>query len=289
MAPPRPHVVPMDLPLPDPSAAALQARPLARRFRKAGWFALGFVALLGWIKLLELWSGSRFEGLALRPHDALGAIGILTGPLLHGSLSHLASNALPLLILGTLAGGLYPRATLRALPLIWIGSGVFTWCIGDVGSAHIGASGVAHGLMFLVFVLGVLRRDRQAIAAGMIAFFLYGGMLITIFPREANISWESHLGGAIAGTLAAILWFRRDEALPRKRYSWEDEDEALEAEDVDAPAVALLPADPELAPGTAEDAWLANDWDSGLDLDDGPGQGTRRRRMRPPGVPRRPD
>src|SRR5207342_2504826 len=111
--------------------------------------------------------GHPFSGLALRPHVIAGLIGVLTAPLLHASLDHLASNTLPLLILGTLAGGLYPRATLRALPLIWIGSGIGVWFIGEAGSAHIGASGIAHGLMFLVFSLGVLRRDRQAIAAGM--------------------------------------------------------------------------------------------------------------------------
>jgi membrane associated rhomboid family serine protease len=216
----------MDLPLPDPHAVRVQARPLTRRFRRAAWISFGFVLLLTWIKLFEYWTGQSFEGLALRPHVLAGLIGILTAPLLHGSFNHLASNTLPLLILGTLAGTLYPVATVRALPLIWIGSGIGTWLIGEPGSAHIGASGVAHGLGFLVFTLGVLRRDRQAIAAGMLAFFLYGSMLLTIFPREIGISWESHLSGAICGVLAAIAWRRRDAALPRKRYSWEDEPES---------------------------------------------------------------
>ncbi|MEO7478911.1 MAG: rhomboid family intramembrane serine protease [Lysobacteraceae bacterium] len=196
---------------------------MARRFARAAWVSVGFVLLLAWIKLFEHILGQPFDGLALRPHLIPGLIGIFTAPLLHASLDHLASNALPLLILGTLAGGLYPRATLRALPLIWIGSGIGVWFIGAAGSAHIGASGIAHGLMFLVFTLGVLRRDRQAIAAGMIAFFLYGSMLLTIFPRELNISWESHLSGAICGVIAAIIWRKSDEPLPRKRYSWEDE------------------------------------------------------------------
>ncbi len=190
------------------------------------------MVLLAWIKFFEHLTGQPFDGLALRPHVIPGLIGILTAPLLHGSLDHLASNALPLLILGTLAGGLYPRATVRALPLIWIGSGIGVWFIGEAGSAHIGASGIAHGLMFLVFTLGVLRRDRQAIAAGMMAFFLYGSMLLTIFPRELNISWESHLCGAICGVIAAIVWRKRDEPLPRKRYSWEDEEETEVVEPV---------------------------------------------------------
>ena len=259
----------MDLPLPDPDAVVAHARPMAQRFRRAAWASLGFIALLAWVKLFEHWSGQPFDGLALRPHAVAGLVGILTAPLLHASLDHLVANSLPLLILGTLAGGLYPRATLRALPLIWIGSGIGVWFTGEPGSAHIGASGIAHGLMFLVFALGVLRRDRQAIAAGMMAFFLYGGMLLTIFPREVDISWESHLFGAICGVIAAILWRKRDPALPRKRYSWEDEPDDESAHDSigndDRPAAHANALSHELPPGTAEEAWIENDWDGGLD------------------------
>ena len=264
----------MDLPLPDPDAVVAHARPMAQRFRRAAWASLGFIALLAWVKLFEHWSGQPFDGLALRPHAVAGLVGILTAPLLHASLDHLVANSLPLLILGTLAGGLYPRATLRALPLIWIGSGIGVWFTGEPGSAHIGASGIAHGLMFLVFALGVLRRDRQAIAAGMMAFFLYGSMLLTVFPRELDISWESHLFGAICGVIAAIIWRKRDPALPRKRYSWEDEPDEEDAEA--ETSIDLRPRDHahalshDLPAGSAEDAWIDNDWDGGLDWDDDP-------------------
>lgn len=213
----------MDLPLHDPDAARRQARPLDRRFRHAAWISACGVAVLVAIQLFGMLTGAPLDSLALRPHTALGLIGILTAPLLHASVEHLASNVVPLLILGTLAGTLYPRASVRALPLIWVGAGIGTWFLGAPGSAHIGASGIAHGLMFLVFFLGVLRRDRAAISAGMLVFFLYGSMLLTIFPRELGVSWEYHLSGAISGILAAILWRRSDAALPRKRYSWEDE------------------------------------------------------------------
>src|SRR3546814_3288924 len=76
----------------------------------------------------------------------------------------LGGNAVSLLLLGTLAGAVYPRATIRALPLLWIGSGLGAWLLGDAGSHHLGASGLGHGLLFLVFVLGLLRRDRASIA-----------------------------------------------------------------------------------------------------------------------------
>ena len=81
------------------------------------------------------------------------------------------------------------------------------------------------GWVFLVFVLGLLRRDRAAIAAGMLAFLFYGGMLMTILPREAGVSWESHLGGAIGGVIAAFLFRRADPQPPKAKYSWEIEEE----------------------------------------------------------------
>ena len=79
----------------------------------------------------------------------------------------------------------------------------------------------------------LLRRDRPAIAAAMIAFFLYGGMLLTVLPHEPGVSWQAHLGGALAGILAAVLFRRSDPMAPRRRYSWELEEDARQATDVD--------------------------------------------------------
>src|SRR3546814_1669975 len=106
-------------------------------------------------------------------------------------------------------------------------------CSSDLaGSHHLGASGLGHGLLFLVFVLGLLRRDRASIATAMIAVFLYGGMLLTVLPRELDVSWQSHLGGAVAGVAAAFAFRRKDPQAPRRRYSWEIEEEqaALDAQ-----------------------------------------------------------
>ena len=50
--------------------------------------------------------------------SAAGLLGIVTAPLLHGSWEHLAANSVAILVLGTLAGSVYPRATARALPII---------------------------------------------------------------------------------------------------------------------------------------------------------------------------
>jgi membrane associated rhomboid family serine protease len=103
---------------------------------------------------------------------------------------------------------------------VWLGSGLGVWLFAR-GSYHIGASGLAHGLMFFVFVSGILRRDRLSIALSLIVFLLYGGMVATIFPQQPGISYESHFSGALMGIITAFLFRRRDPAPPEKTYDWE--------------------------------------------------------------------
>jgi membrane associated rhomboid family serine protease len=195
-----------------------------RHFWRAFRWALAAVAVLWWIKLCEIAFGWDFSALSIRPREALGLFGVLTAPLLHGGLEHLTANTLPLLLLGTLARYHYPQALRRALPLIWLCAGLGTWLWGR-DSFHLGASGVTHGLMFLIFVLGIARRDRASIALSMLVFFLYGGMVMTILPLEPGVSWESHLFGAVGGVIAALLWRTLDPMPARKKYSWEIEEE----------------------------------------------------------------
>ncbi|WP_066098746.1 rhomboid family intramembrane serine protease [Xanthomonas massiliensis] len=209
-----------DTPLPaDPQSERRRDRA---RVLRAFNFSLAFVLVL--VAVFAAQGHFDWQRWAVAPLQASGLLGLIGAPLLHASPAHLAANATALLILGTLAGSVYPRATAASLPLLWLGSGLGAWALGDPGSHHLGASGVTHGLMFLVFVLGLVRRDRAAIAAGMIAFLFYGGMLMSVLPHEAGISWQSHLGGAVAGVSSALLFHRLDPPLPRKRYSWEDED-----------------------------------------------------------------
>ena len=100
---------------------------------------------------------------------------------------------------------------------------------------------------FLVFTLGLLRRDRAAVATAMLAFMFYGGMLMTVLPREPGVSWQAHLGGAVAGVLAA-WWLRRADPLPPPRkYSWELEAE-LEAAAAEAERAQFEPPAPREVP-----------------------------------------
>jgi membrane associated rhomboid family serine protease len=202
------------------------AQAVRLRFHRALLASMVFVVVLGAIQFGMPWL-AEVRALNLVPQHWPGLLGVITAPLLHGSPGHWLGNATALLLMGPLVGTVYPKAALRALPLIWVLSGLGTWVIGQP-SFHIGASGVTHGLLFLLLFLGLLRRDRAAIAAALIAFFFYGGMLLTVLPREPGVSWEYHLCGALAGVLAAVIWRRADPEPPRQRYSWDEEPEEPE-------------------------------------------------------------
>ena len=215
-----------------------------RRLLLAFNLSLGFVGLL--LAIFALQPRLPVAAMAVSPGEAAGLLGLLTAPLQHGSGAHLAANASALVILGTLAGAVYPRATLRALPLLWLGSGLGAWLLGEPGTRHLGASGVTHGLMFMVVTLGLLRRDRPSIAAGMIVMLFYGGSVLAVLPHGDGISWQSHLGGALAGVLSGFLFRRVDPTAPRQRYSWEREEEERTSAGDDAHE--LEPAPPREVP-----------------------------------------
>lgn len=214
------------------------ARPAANRVSLWSAFlpALVFTLLLWWLQIFSMLFDVNLWALGIRPGEPIGLAGVIAAPLVHGDWEHLIANTLPLLILGTLLLYSYPRSARWVVPVVWLGSGLGVWFFGMPGSVHAGASGLAHGLMFFLFIIGILRREPRAMAITMAVFFLYGGMVMTIFPREAGISWEAHLFGALPGAVLAFLLFRLDAAQPRRIYSWERE----EAEEVDDPVIGDL-------------------------------------------------
>lgn len=187
------------------------------------WIGL-IIALLWWLHAMQAVFDWPVRQLGVYPDRLSGLPGIVTAPWIHGSWSHLAVNTPALFILLLLSIYRYPTASRLAIPAVYLLSGLGVWLFGRE-SFHIGASGLTHGLMFFVFVSGVIRRDRSAMALSMLVFFLYGSMIWGIFPTRPGISFEYHFFGAASGVLAAFLVRRRDPA-KRKRYAWEDETEA---------------------------------------------------------------
>lgn len=215
----------MPLHIPDP--AYTSSEKARANFRLAARIALAFVALL-WV--IELLNGALDLGLTqfgVRPREIAGLPGILFAPLLHSGFTHLATNSLPLLVLGTVMLHLYPNSALKAIPAVYLGPGIAVWLFGRGPSIHIGASGMIYGLVGYIFVAGMIRRDRRAIAASLLVSFLYGSLVWGVFPIQPGVSWESHLAGGLIGIAMAIA-LRHLDLPPRKRYTWEDEAEETE-------------------------------------------------------------
>jgi len=212
----------------NPSAAISDKRRLKRAFT----VAVAFVLLLWLTKLAEYLSGADFAQFGIYPRHAAGLTGIFCAPFIHASLSHLFANTPPLLVIGTMLLYGYPRASKVLLPAVYFGSGIAVWLFARE-AFHIGASGLAFGMLFFVFSVGVLRWERRTIAISLLVFFLYGGMISGIVPGAKEISYESHLSGAVIGALLAFWLRNRDPESSPKRYSWEDED--TEADEFDRP------------------------------------------------------
>jgi membrane associated rhomboid family serine protease len=212
--------------VPDPAYTdSAQSRA---NFRLAVKIALGFVVLIWLIQLLNWALDLGPEDFGVRPRELAGLLGILFAPLVHGGFAHLIANSLPLMVLGTAMLYLYPNSALRVLPAVYLGPGVAVWLFGRP-SVHVGASGLVYGLVSYIFVAGLIRRDRRAIAASLLVCFMYGALAWGVLPIRPGVSWETHLAAALIGVALAIA-LRRLDIPPRRRYTWEDEKDEYENE-----------------------------------------------------------
>ena len=209
----------MQLHLPDP--AYIASERARANFRLALTAASCVVAVLWVLALLDWGLALGLSSFGVRPRTLAGLPGVLFAPLLHGSFSHLISNSLPLLVLGTGMLYLYPHSALKVIPAVYLGPGLAVWLFGRPG-IHIGASGLVYGLAIYVLIAGLIRRDTRAVSASMLVFFLYGTLVWGMVPTTANISWQTHLVAALIGLILAVLC-RRSDIPPRKRYVWENE------------------------------------------------------------------
>lgn len=196
----------------------------SQRFKNSLYLTLLFVCVMWWVKLGELFWGWDLSVFGVKPLELSGLFGIVAAPLIHGSVSHIFSNTLPTLILGTLLLYGYPKSRFKVITIVWLLSGIGVWCFAR-HATHIGASGLSHGIFFFLLVASILRRDKRSVAIMMIVFLLYGSMTMTIFPREEHISFEYHFFGALAGTLCAFLFYRDDPKPRIKAYRWENKQE----------------------------------------------------------------
>jgi len=200
-----------------------------RKFLGSLIVPLLIVVVMWVVKIIEVSLNVDLGRYGVTPHTAHGLIGIFTLPFLHGSWEHLLSNSVPILVLGTALYYCYPTLANRVMLTTYLVSGLFTWCIGNPDSVHVGASALVYGLNLFLIASGFIRGNRLLLVISLIMVFLYGSFIWGMIPAFAipqNISWEGHLSGGLIGVLLAI--FLRKEGPQKEVYHWDEEDEEEE-------------------------------------------------------------
>ena len=191
-------------------------------------YPLFFVLLLWFVFWFEVRFGFDFGNYGIYPQTIKGLRGVLFSPFVHGDITHLYHNSMPLLVLTTALFYFYRPLAWKVICYGILLSGFLTWCIGRP-SYHIGASGLVYVLVSFTFFKGIFAKYYRLIALSLLVVFLYGSMIWYTMPVEQGISWEGHLSGLITGLLFALI-FKKEIAKPKK-YIWE-EDNYNEEDDV---------------------------------------------------------
>lgn len=177
-----------------------------------------FVLAIWIVFWFEIRFGFDFNHLGVYPRTISGLIGVLFSPFIHGDLTHLWHNTLPLLILSMALFFFYPKNAWKVLLFGVLFTGGFTWLFGR-SAHHIGASGVIYMLFGFLFFKGLVAKHFRLIALSFVVVFIYGSMIWYTLPVDPKISWEGHLSGLLVGTGLAFLV--KKGVVKQKKYDWE--------------------------------------------------------------------
>ncbi len=200
-------------------------------FLQSALFPLLFVLVMWVVFYYDNHYLLNLNELGLRPRSAEGLLGILTLPLLHGDLSHIVSNTIPLLILGTCLFYYYPEISKKVFFLSYFAANTMVWLFARSETVHIGASGLVYSLAGFLFFSGILRKNKTLFGVSLLITFLYGTIVWGVLPSEfleaihyvrtkTNISWEGHLFGFVSGIALAFIY--RSVGIQEPKYSWEE-------------------------------------------------------------------
>lgn len=171
-----------------------------------------YVFVLWFIHFFQVAFNLDFTHLGVYPLKLKGLIGIIFSPLIHGSWEHLASNTIPLLVLGTMLFYFYPKSAIKVFVLLYFITTIWVW-FGARQAYHIGSSGIIYGLATFIFTCGVLLRSIPLLSISLLVVFLYGSLIWGLFPINWKISWESHLSGFILGIILAFYYKKENSYL----------------------------------------------------------------------------
>lgn len=172
---------------------------------------------------------------AIIPLVPEGLKGVLLSPFLHGSYDHIIGNTIPIAILMFLLYEFYPLIAGKVFFTGWISVGLLVWLLPPIDiftgeytySCVIGASGLVYVMAFFLFFSGIFRWNMKLLSISMLVVLYYGGLVWGMLPEElfsnmneaSHISWQSHLAGAVVGTIIAFIF--REIGEKRKKFIWE--------------------------------------------------------------------
>ncbi len=193
---------------------------------------LFFIAFLWLIQGVQVFTKLDWGYWGIYPRESFGLRGIFFAPILHADWGHLISNSVPFLVTATMITYFYPRVALRVFFVTYFLAGFSVWIFARTGVFHIGLSYMVYALVSFVFWTGIFRRSIRSVILALIVLTLYSGMISGILPTtdilRKNISWDSHLIGAIVGVFVAYF------------YMEELEDDEIEAADAPEEKQALF-------------------------------------------------
>ncbi|THA80181.1 rhomboid family intramembrane serine protease [Streptomyces sp. A0592] len=179
------------------------------RARTAAKLMLGWVALLWVLEALDHATGHALDQYGILARDPDSLTGIVSAAFLHFGFDHVASNSVPLLVLGFIAALSGIRRFLAVCGLILLADGLGTWLISPSGTMTLGASGIVFGLFGYLLVRGFVERKALGIAVAVGVAAVWGTTIVSgILPTDSGVSWQGHLCGLVAGIVTA-LYFQR--------------------------------------------------------------------------------
>lgn len=191
------------------------ADTLLAPLRSGGRVAAAAALMAGWLALLwaiegvSALSGQRLDTFGITPRKGSELLDIVPAAFMHAGFAHLASNSLPLLVLGFIAALRGIGRFLAVALSVMVVSGLGVWLTAPAHTTTLGASGVVFGLFGYLLSRGFADRRPLDIVVGLIVGVLYGSILWGVLPSADGVSWQAHLFGLIGGATAAFVFRER--------------------------------------------------------------------------------
>jgi membrane associated rhomboid family serine protease len=179
------------------------------RVKAAGAVMIIWVALLWLLEVVDTATGGALDTYGLSPRQFGELRDVIPMAFLHHGFEHLASNTVPLLVLGFLAALSGIRRFAAVVLTIMIVGGLGVWFTAADHSNTVGASGVVFGLLGYLLIRGFVNRSAVDLVVGLVVLAVYGSVLWGVLPTDPSISWQGHLFGLMGGVLAAFLFRRK--------------------------------------------------------------------------------